>query len=106
MTRAKSSKAKRGAVRLSLEAELTINRAAALKQTLLAALETPGALELDLSKVTELDSAGVQLLLLAQRTAAANDVELRYVDHSPAVTQVLELLGLHASLGPRSGGAA
>jgi anti-anti-sigma factor len=105
VTRAKSGQPKPAAARSSLDGELTIYRAAELKQTLLELLATPGALEIDLSKVTELDSAGVQVMLLAQRTAAAKGASLRFVAHSPPVVQVLRLLGLGATLGLEGGAA-
>jgi anti-anti-sigma factor len=105
VTRAKSGKPKVEAARLSLDGELTIYRAAELKQTLLEPLATPVALEIDLSKVTELDSAGVQVMLLARRTAATKGATLRFVAHSAPVLQVLRLLGLGAALGDQGGAA-
>ena len=60
---------------LTLAGELTIQTAAQKKVGLLAFLDrTAGAqadLELDLSDVTELDTAGVQLLLMVRREARA-----------------------------------
>lgn len=76
---------------LHLPAELTIFRAAELKQLLLA---EPSALEINLSGVTEIDSAGVQLLMLAKKNAQAAQRELRLVAHSPAVLEVFELLNV------------
>jgi anti-anti-sigma factor len=105
VTRAKSGKPKPEPARLSLDGELTIYRAAELKQTLLEPLARCGELEVDLSKVTELDSAGIQVMLLAQRTAATKGVELRYVAHSAPVAQVLRLLGLGSALGADRGAA-
>jgi anti-sigma B factor antagonist len=99
MTRAKAAKPSVGATRLSVEGELTIYRAVDLKRVLIEPLEQRVALDVDLSKVTELDTAGVQLLLLVQRAAEANEVELRFLEHSPAVKEVLELMGLSTSLG-------
>jgi anti-anti-sigma factor len=81
---------------LRIEGELTIFRALELKPTLLA---TPMPLEIDLSGVTEIDSAGVQLLLLAKKTALAAQRDLRLVAHSPAVIEVFELLNLAAHFG-------
>lgn len=83
-----------GARLLHIEGEMTIYRAAELKQTLLSALEQREVLEVDLSAVTELDTAGVQLLLLAKKTAQAGRRELRLAAHSPAVVDVLEMLNL------------
>ncbi len=56
---------------LVLEGALTIYRAQELKTQLLAALREDPELRLDLSRVTELDSSGLQLLYLAKREAAA-----------------------------------
>jgi len=87
---------------LRISGELTIYRAAELKQALLAELAeraAPAALEIDLSGVTELDTAGVQLLMLAKKTAQAQRRELRLVAHSPAVAEIFELLNLAAYFG-------
>jgi anti-sigma B factor antagonist len=79
---------------LAVEGELTIYRANELKQTLLSALEGTDALAIDLSGVIEIDSAGVQLLMLASAAARAAGCELRLTGHSPAVREVFELLDL------------
>lgn len=84
---------------LSIEGEMTIYRAVELKQTLLAALEREGRLEIDLSGVAEIDSAGVQLLMLTRRSAQERGRELRLVHHSHAVLEVFELFGLGACFG-------
>jgi anti-sigma B factor antagonist len=82
-----------------IEGEMTIYRAAEIKQTLLTSIVESAVVEFDLSKVTELDSAGVQLLMLARRTAQARHCELRLVAHSPVVRDVIELLDLGSYLG-------
>ena len=78
--------------RLRLDGELTIYRAAELKPVLLQAVQPGCLLELDLSDVTELDTAGVQLLLLAQRQAQALGGSLGVVQASAPVHEVLDLL--------------
>jgi anti-sigma B factor antagonist len=88
-----------GATRLRLDGELTIYRAAELKQTLLKALEQAPHLELDLAGVSELDSAGVQILILAKLHAEAMQHTLRLTGHSTAVLAVLEELNLAAFFG-------
>ena len=85
--------------RMALDGELTIYRAADLKLEVLAALRQARVLEIDLSGVIELDSAGLQVLMLAKQTAAAEQRELRLVQHSPAVVDVFELLDLVAFFG-------
>jgi anti-sigma B factor antagonist len=84
---------------LRIEGELTIYRAAELKGTLLAAVAEHETLDIDLSAVTEFDTAGVQLLLLAKRAAAARRHTLRLVGHSTPVIDVFELLDLSNHFG-------
>lgn len=55
--------------RLNIEGEMTIYRAASLKTEILSALNDHPCVEADLSAVTDIDSAGLQLLHLAQREA-------------------------------------
>ena len=84
---------------LRIEGELTIYRAAELKNTLLAAVAEHDSLDIDLSAVTEFDTAGVQLLLIAKRAAALRQHTLRLVGHSTPVTDVFELLDLSSHFG-------
>jgi anti-sigma B factor antagonist len=81
---------------LHIAGEFTIFRAAELKQTIFA---EPLATEIDLSEVTEMDSAGLQLLMLAKKTAQEQGRELRLVGHSEAVIDVFELLNVAAYFG-------
>jgi anti-anti-sigma factor len=85
---------------LVLGPELSIRTAAATHQQLQAAA-TSGDLHLDLSAVTELDTAGLQVLLCAARAAT---VHLH--QPSPTVTTILELAGLDTTLHPTDPPAA
>jgi anti-sigma B factor antagonist len=98
------------ALTLAAGAELTIVNAAALQADWLAALaEAEGAngadgaeaLALDMSAVTEIDSAGVQLLLALRASLAARGQALRL--HAPGgmVLEALRTLGLQASFMPQ-----
>ena len=82
---------------LAIEGEMTIYRAAELKE-LMASLLAPGAKAppraLDLSAVTEIDCSGVQLIALARREALEAGRELRLEKPSPAVAEVFTLLGM------------
>ena len=82
--------------RLAISGELTIFRAMELQPAL---LPSPPLEEIDLSGVTELDTAGVQLLMMAKRAALAQKRELQLVGHSPAVIDVFELLNVAAYFG-------
>lgn len=86
--------------RLQIAGPMTFARAVELRDAMSDAVQQqPSPVQLDLSEVTELDSAGIQLLLSAKSTAAERDKELKLVGQSPAVVQVLELLGLDSHFG-------
>lgn len=74
------------------EGEMTIYQAAELKQAFAAALEQDGAITLDLSAVTEIDSAGLQILIALHKSAGARNKALRILNASEAVTGVFRLL--------------
>ncbi|MGH6648404.1 STAS domain-containing protein [Aquabacterium sp.] len=84
---------------LAIEGELSIYRATELKQTLLDAVNGASSLEIDLHDVSEIDSAGIQLLMLTKSYGQANACEVHLVNHSPAVLEVFELLDLAAHFG-------
>ena len=96
-----SAKSKRGngAQRLSLDGDMTIYGAVALKAKLLDALKGASQLEVDLARVGEVDTAGVQLLLLLKREAQKSRKALRLVGHSPATLDALDLFNLGAHFG-------
>jgi anti-anti-sigma factor len=81
-----------------IEGEMSVYRAAELKPALLGPALDGGLLELDLSAVTEIDSAGLQLLLLARREVLARDGGLRVVAQSPSIAEMLALLRLNERL--------
>lgn len=82
-----------------LEGEMNIYHVNTLKDRLLDALDGPSPLEMDLSGITELDTAGLQLLILAKREAARRDKTLRFTAHSPAVLEVVDLCNLSGLFG-------
>jgi len=80
-----------------IDGELTIYRAAELCEslkTVLAGLDDGADLEIDLSGVTEMDSAGVQLLMAVHKSTRASNHGLRLVNPSAAVEEVFETLQL------------
>jgi anti-sigma B factor antagonist len=79
---------------LAVEGEMTIYRAAELYPALLYMVRTQDAPALDLAGVTEFDSAGVQLLLVARREAGRLGKPLALRGASPAVRDTFALLGL------------
>ncbi len=101
------SKKKNEPAPLRIEGELTIFRAAELQPLLFA---DPAPTQIDLSGVTEFDTAGLQLLMVAYRTARAAQRSLQLVAPSAAVCEVLDLLNVTDFFGdalmPRAPGAS
>ena len=80
--------------RAHIDGEITIYNAATLKDQLASVLDDPRQLEIDLANVSEIDSAGVQLLMLAKKHRAGAGHALALTNHSPAVLDVFETMGL------------
>ncbi len=92
-----------------LVGELTIHTAAEQKQTLMSLLEAGEPVELDASGVTELDTAGLQLLLLLKREALAVGLDARLGQISESVAEILTIVNLSTELvsaGSTGGGGA
>lgn len=85
--------------RLAIEGNLTIYNALEQKERLSTALEVADGLELDLSQVGEIDTAGLQLLILAKREAVRLNKRLSIVAHSQAVHQVFDFCNLVGYFG-------
>lgn len=81
------------------ESGMNIYNVFALKQALLEAIAEQQEVDVDLSCVNELDTAGLQLLILLKRHADAHGTTIRFTDHSQAVLDVLDLVGLTAKFG-------
>lgn len=64
----------------------------------LAGQSEPQALDIDLSGISEIDTAGVQLLLGTVRYARARGMDVRLVRQSMAVAEAMTLLGLDGYL--------
>ena len=85
--------------RLAIEGELSIYTAGEWKKRLDDLIDQGGSLELDLGAVQELDTAGLQLLIMAKKEAAARSQQLLLSNHSQAVLEVFELCGVAAFFG-------
>lgn len=84
---------------LTINDELTIYTAAEQKFKLLVFLTAGDDLEINLANVTEIDTAGLQLLILIKREAAHLGKNLRFTMHSKTVLEVLELANLTGTFG-------
>jgi anti-anti-sigma factor len=88
-----------GAVHLILDGPMTIYNAGEIKAQLLGALQSSSILEVDLSHVGEMDTAGFQLLVMAKRETQRLGRTLRIVAHSPAVREVIDFYNMDAFFG-------
>ena len=95
-----TKKHKGATLALRIEGEMTIYRAAELKAVLLDAIDAQSTPELDLSGVVEIDTAGVQLLMMSRRAAEAKAKPLKIIARSDKVASTLALLGLQELLEP------
>ncbi len=84
----------------ALGPELTIAFAAGVREQLAAAVAAApaGPLTLDLSGVSEFDSAGLQLLLATRRSLAAAGRTLHLQAPSAVVQDALQVFGLRSLL--------
>lgn len=86
---------------LAIVGEFTIFTAATLKQVLLDTIAGSETVEIDvdLSDVSEIDSAGLQLMVMAKREAAASGKNIRFVRHSDPVLDLIDLCDLSGFFG-------
>ena len=102
MTLAKTANKSRGKSKvgkIAIADTMTIYQAAAHKKDLLNAFNGADELEIDLSGVTEMDSTGLQLLVLLKREALKKHKQVRLVAHSAASLEVLDTYNLAAYFG-------
>lgn len=79
-----------GHIRLSIEGALSIYEVVALREEILACFKEDSPLQVDLSQVTDGDTAGVQLLLSARKTAHQRNRALSIANLSQSMTEILE----------------
>ena len=82
--------------RVTLTGELTIYSVAEIKAVLANDMSGVKEIEVDLSGVTEMDTAGLQLMLIAKRNPGQ---DVRFVNHPPAVLRLVDLANLGGTLG-------
>ncbi len=88
-----------GHCRYRIEGEMTIFRAAELKNELLDNISQHGEVEVDLSGVTEIDTSGLQLMVMAKVEAELKNRDLRFTGHSRPVLEILDMCDLAAFFG-------
>lgn len=81
---------------LAIDGEATIYSVAELKAGFAALAPSCTKVEIDLAGVTEIDTAGLQLMLMAKRIEGRN---VHFVNHSDVVLQLLEISNLAGAVG-------
>lgn len=83
-----------GTAEFAVNGEMNIYHAMDLKAALLKSIDEAEAVDLDLSGVSEFDSAGLQLLLLARKECGRAGKKLRLTAKSAPVESVTGLFNL------------
>ena len=83
----------------SVAGDFNIYAAADAKERLAALLNVCAEVEIDLSAVSEIDTAGFQILLLIKREAQRQGKSVRFVAHSRATLELIDLYNMAAQFG-------
>jgi anti-anti-sigma factor len=84
------------AARVTLMGELTIYSVAEIKAGLADAMSGSDEVEVDLQGVTEMDTAGLQLMLIAKRNPGK---DVRFINHPQSVLRLVDLANLGEVFG-------
>jgi anti-anti-sigma regulatory factor len=79
---------------LRLDSSLQIKDVEAARQLLTHCLEGDSPIRIDVSRITAVDTAGVQLLLAFRRAVSHAGMSVEYCGESPPLLHALTLLGL------------
>jgi anti-sigma B factor antagonist len=88
-------------VQLLPEGEMTIYQAAEFMDMLLDGIrgENEQEIEINLSGVTEMDTAGFQLLVMAKSEAVNRNKTLRLVSHGAVTLEIMDLYNMASYFG-------
>lgn len=88
-----------GLCRIAIDGEMTIFVAQELRDALLEPLAASQDIEVDLSAVSEIDAAGLQLMVMAKLETIIQHKTLRFSGHSAPVQEILDLSNLASFFG-------
>ena len=88
-----------GASRLIVDGDMSIYNALEVKEQLINAVRNTNTLELDLSHVGEMDTAGFQLLVLAKKECERLEKTLKITAHSDPVRELIDFYNMGAFFG-------
>lgn len=95
----RKAKEKSGFIQYPIEGELTIFVAEGLREIIIPAIAENNEIEIDLSRVSDIDAAGMQLMVSAKLEAILRGKTLRYVGHSQSVLEMIDLCNLGEFFG-------
>jgi anti-sigma B factor antagonist len=84
---------------ISISGEMSLYTSKLTQETLLDLLQTEEKINIDLSEVSEIDSAGIQLLISLKKHAHQKKIPLQFQGHSQCVLDIIDLYNLAAELG-------
>lgn len=82
-----------------ISGEFTIYTAATEKQALQVLLDENDVVEVNLAQITEMDSAGLQILIALKAEAEKSHKKVSYVMHSKPVLDILEMTNMVSKFG-------
>lgn len=83
-----------GCCQIRIEDELTIYTASAVAAAISTALNSHASVAIDLSGVSEIDTAGLQILLVARKEALLHERQVRFIGQNRVVLEALQLMNL------------
>ena len=85
---------KRKEVKISLNGEMTIYTCNEMKIKLMEAVSKDCNVTINVSNVTEMDTAGLQLLILVKNELMQNDFQLMIIGKNESVTGVMNICNM------------
>lgn len=84
---------------VSICTELTIYSAAQLKDELLTLLRASPVVNVNLAQVNDIDTSGLQILIMLKNEAQILSHEVNFIEHSASVLSVIELMNMVSFFG-------
>ena len=82
----------------SLPGNMTIGNITSCQAQLFSMLNTSDEICIDVGDVKQIDSSGVQLLLMLSIEAEKQNLNLKWLNHSPVLDETVRVLGFENSL--------
>jgi anti-anti-sigma factor len=87
--------------KVALVGKCTIYNVTRLKQALLETINNNQNILIDLEKVSDFDTAGMQLFISAKNTVKLSQKKIKFTSHPICVIAILELYGLTSFFGDK-----